>query len=81
MMPNLRRVRGWLLRAVLKRRTAVTLGTTLSAPALWLWVGDYVWETWYTDGLALVSGATGLALIVAGVGGRRPDWTEPKDED
>jgi len=75
---NLRRARGWLLRAVLKRTPAIAVGTGLSAPAAWLWLANYSWESWYTDGLALVVGATGLALILAGIGGRRPDWVEPK---
>jgi hypothetical protein len=48
-----------------------------SLPAAWLWWGDYAWEAWYTDGLALIGGATGAALILAGIGGRRPDWIEP----
>jgi hypothetical protein len=77
-MPTARRVRGWLLRMVLSRTRAVALGTMMSAPAVWLWWRDYSWETWYTDGLALVVGATGLALILAGLGGRRPDWIEPE---
>ena len=76
-MSSLRRARGWVLRAVLHRTTAVTLGLLLCAPAVWLWWREYRWETWYTDGLSLVVGATGLALILAGVGGRRPDWIEP----
>jgi hypothetical protein len=72
-----RRMRGWLLRAVLRRSTAIALGTALALPAVWLWWGDYAWETWYTDGLALILGATGVALMLAGFGGRRPDWVEP----
>jgi hypothetical protein len=60
----------------LRRTTAVGLGIALCVPAVWLWWNDYRWEKWYTDGLGLVVGATGLALILAGVGGRRPDWIE-----
>ena len=78
MMLNLRRARGWLLRAVLKRTTAIALGTLFCAPALWLWWRDYRWETWFTDGLALVAGATGIAFILAGIGGRKPDWIAPE---
>ena len=77
-MRILRRARGWLLRAVLRRTSAIALGAALRAPARLVWLGDYTWETWYTDGVASVVGATGLALIVAGIGGRRPDWTEPE---
>jgi hypothetical protein len=29
-----------------------------------------------TDGLGLIVGATGAALLLAGLGGRRPDWLE-----
>ena len=51
----------------------------LLAPALWLFFGGYKWEGPITDGLELVLGATGTALLVAGVGGRRPDWIDPDD--
>lgn len=78
-MPALRRARGWLVRAVLKRTTAIMFGAMLSLPALGLWWRDYSWETWYTDGLVLIVGATGMALILAGIGGRRADWIEPHE--
>lgn len=74
---SLARIRGWLLRAVLRRTTAVALGAALLAPAVLLWWHDYAWESWLTDGLTLVVGATGAALLLAGLGGRRPDWVEP----
>jgi hypothetical protein len=74
-----RRVRGWLLRAVMNPSLAVTLGLALAVPAAWVGWWAYAWETWYTDGLALVAGATGLALILAGLGGRRPDWIDPDE--
>lgn len=69
-----RRVRGVLLRFVRARWPAVALGAVLLAPAALLWLEQYAWETSYTDGLALVLGATGAALIVAGITGARPDW-------
>lgn len=65
------------MRAVLNRTRAVLIGAMLSLPAVWLWWKDYSWETWSTDGLALIAGATGIALILAGIGGRKPDWIEP----
>lgn len=71
-----RRLRGWVIRLVLNRGLSIGLGLALLAPALWLFVGDYKWENAITDGLELVLGATGVALIVAGVGGRRPDWID-----
>lgn len=72
-----RRVRGVILRAVLNGKVAVLLGSACLAPAVWLQLTDHRWEAWWTDGLALVCGATGLALILAGFGGRRVDWIDP----
>jgi hypothetical protein len=46
----------------------------LLAPAVWLRIQDLSWENSVTDGLGLILGATGLAFILAGAGGRRPDW-------
>ena len=73
-----KRVRGWMLRLVLKRAAAVGLGLALLVPTAWLLVEDFSWETAATDGLGLILGATGVALLLAGVGGRRPDWVEPQ---
>lgn len=71
-----KRLRGWLLRLVLRRPVAIGLGVVLLAPALWLMVQDLPWENAVTDGLGLILGATGAALVLAGVGGRRPDWID-----
>ena len=71
-----RRLRGLFLRLVLHRTVSITLGVILLVPALWLFFGDYAWESPLTDGLQLVMGATGAALLLAGIGGRRPDWIE-----
>jgi hypothetical protein len=60
----------------MNRSAAIGLGLSLLAPAVWLLVQDLSWETWITDGLGLISGATGAALLFAGLGGRRPDWLE-----
>lgn len=73
----LKRARGALLRFVLKRPAAITLGIGLLAPAVWLLVQDLPWESHATDGLGLIAGATGIAFLLAGIGGRRPDWIEP----
>jgi hypothetical protein len=73
-MPVLKRARGWLLRVVLRRPAAIGLGLALLIPAVWLLVQDLPWENASTDGVGLICGATGAALLLAGVGGRRPDW-------
>jgi hypothetical protein len=73
---RLKRLRGLLLRLVLKRPVAIALGLMLVLPAAWLMARDLPWETPVTDGLVLIVGATGAALLVAGIGGRRPDWQD-----
>jgi len=73
---SLKRVRGALLRFLLKRPAAITLGLLMTAPALCLLVRDFPWETPVTDGLGLVVAATGVAFLLTGIGGRRPDWIE-----
>ena len=73
-MPSIRRARGRLLRLVLDRRVAIATGVALLSPALWLMTTEHTWEGALTDGAALISSATGIALIVAGLGGRRGDW-------
>ncbi len=75
-MPRARRLRGTLLRLVLNRPLAIAAGVALALPGVTLLVGDYAWETGATDGLALVAFATGIALVWAGVSGRRPDWLD-----
>ena len=75
-MRFIKRVRGWLLRLVLNRTAAIGLGLSLLTPAVWLLIQDLPWETSITDGLGLIFGATGAALLFAGIGGRRPDWLE-----
>ena len=71
-----RRLRGWFIRLALHRTLSIVQGLALLAPAAWLFVHDYRWESPVTDGLQLVLGATGAALLLAGIGGRRPDWVE-----
>lgn len=74
---RLKRVRGAVLRVVLKRPAAVAIGLMLTTPSVWLLAQDLPWETPATDGLGLIAGATGVAFLLAGIGGRRPDWIEP----
>lgn len=73
----MRKLRGALLRLVLARWPAVIAGVAVAAPGVVLLAADYAWEAWYTDGLALILTASGAALLLAGLGGRRPDWIDP----
>jgi len=71
----LRRARGVLLRLVRRRRAAIAAGILLLAPAVWLEAsGRY--GAWWVDGASLVLGATGAALLWAGISGPRPDWID-----
>lgn len=75
---RLRRARGALLRLAYHRLAAALSGGVLLLPAVLLMRGEYRWESWVSDGLALVCGATGAALLLAAAGGRRPDWIDPE---
>jgi hypothetical protein len=68
---SLRRARGWLLRLVRRRAGAIVIGLLLALPAAYLeFSGRFA--AWWVDGLSLVLGATGAALILSGVGGVVP---------
>jgi hypothetical protein len=71
---TMRRVRGALLRFVRRRRLASAIGAALIVPAVWLELGSY--DAWWAEGLGLIAGATGAALLWTGVAGLRPDWTD-----
>ena len=75
----MRRARGALLRLAFDRRVAVAAGLALVTPAAWLRWADYRWESWLSDGLGLLCGATGAALVAFALGGRRPDWRDPDE--
>jgi hypothetical protein len=51
------------------------LGLALVAPAAWLEFGAHGLG-WWAEGLALIVGATGLALFWTGLTGGSPDWVE-----
>jgi hypothetical protein len=75
-MPRLLpRVRGALLRLVRRRRLSIVIGLLLAAPSAWIELSPKV-GSWWVDGMALVVGATGLALLWTGITGPGPDWTE-----
>ena len=75
----LRRARGLVLRLVRRRSVAMIAGLALAAPAGWL---EFVARTdaWWADGLALVLGATGIALMWTGLTGVPPDWVDDEEE-
>jgi hypothetical protein len=75
-----RRLRGFIIRLVLNRPAAVAAGALIAAPGVLLLARDYAWESGITDGLALVSTATGAALAWAGMTGRRGDWVTPHSD-
>ncbi len=75
----MRRTRGMLLRLAMRRTPALVAGLVLLVPATVIAVGDYGWESWLTDGLGLIGVATGAALILTGLAGRRADWIDPDD--
>ena len=71
----LRRFRGIVLRLVRRRPLAIVVGLALAAPAAWVeFSGRY--SSWWVDGLALVVGATGIAILWTGLTGASPDWIE-----
>ena len=72
-----RRVRGAVLRLVRRRALSVALGLALAVPAAWVQVSGR--GAWWVEGLSLVAGATGLALIWTGIAGPRPDWVDDED--
>lgn len=71
----LRRLRGAVLRFVRRRVLAVIVGGALVAPSAWIELTGRA-GAWWIDGLALVVGATGLALVWTGLVGTAPDWRE-----
>ena len=74
-MSTMRRARGLLLRLVRRRRTVIVFGLLLITPAAWVHLGNASVPAWF-EGVSLVLGATGVALVWTGVTGARPDWVE-----
>jgi hypothetical protein len=74
-MFSLRRLRGALLRLIRRRRVAISVGLLLVVPSAWVEFSGRA-TSWWIDGIALVVGATGLALVWTGLTGLSPDWVE-----
>jgi len=51
------------------------VGAALAGPSAWLQFGGHLSNGW-TEGLALVMLATGVALLWTGLTGVRPDWID-----
>ena len=71
----MKRFRGAVLRFVRRRALAAAVGIALIAPAAWIEFFAKV-DVWWVDGVALVAGATGLALLWTAIVGIAPDWIE-----
>ncbi len=71
-----RRMRGALLRLAFRRQLALASGAGCVGVAVWLAAVDYTWESAVSDGLGMIVGATGVALVLMAIGGRQPDWEE-----
>jgi hypothetical protein len=69
------RMRGMILRLVRRRVLAAAAGAALVVPAAWIEFAARV-DAWWLEALALIGGATGLALLWSGLVGRRPDWID-----
>jgi hypothetical protein len=74
-MAIMRRTRGVILRLVRRRKTSMALGLALAAPAAWVELGAHDLG-WWAEGLALILGATGVAVFWTGLTGGGPDWTD-----
>ena len=72
----MRRARGLLLRLARARVAAGGVGIVLIVFSSGLLLYEFSWESWVSDGLGLVAGGTGMALVITAISGRQPDWVE-----
>ena len=70
-------MRGAILRGARSRAVSLAVGIVLAAPGAVLTFGDFPRLPPFATGLGLILLATGVAFILIGLLGRRPDWTEP----
>ena len=64
-----------MLRLVRRRPLAIAVGLALVLPSAWIEFGSRD-DGWWIQGLALVVGATGLAILWTGITGPSPDWVD-----
>ena len=64
-----------ILRLVRQRALAITLGLALAIPAAYVEFSGRA-NAWWMEGLALIVGATGLAIFWTGLTGVSPDWVD-----
>jgi hypothetical protein len=74
-MSFLRRTRGALLRLVRNRRASMALGLLMVVPAAYVQFSGR-FGAWWVEGLSLIVGATGLAVLWTGLTGPSPDWVD-----
>jgi hypothetical protein len=67
-----------MLRFMRRRVPAIIAGVVLIAAAGWIETSPRV-NVWWLEGLALVAGATGVAILWTGLAGVTPDWREPDE--
>jgi hypothetical protein len=79
MSPFLRRARGRLFWLVRRRPLAIAVGAALAVPSAWLQFRGSLPAAW-AEGLALVTLATGVALLWTGLTGARPDWIDSEGQ-
>ncbi len=72
---RLSRLRGGVLRLVRHRSAAIVIGLVLIVPSAWVQFSGRG-EIWWLQGLSLVAGATGVALLWSGIAGVGPDWID-----
>ena len=77
-MAFLRRTRGGLLRLARRRALAALVGAAFALPAAWIEFGSATVfaNAWWADGLALILGGTGIALLWTALVGVSPDWVD-----
>jgi hypothetical protein len=74
-MSLVQRARGALLRLVRRRPASALVGALLVVPAAWVEFGTQDFPAW-SQGIALIAGAVGVALLWTGIAGLAPDWID-----